>query len=223
MEISKLMPSSMRPEMKSEILMWNAMMQDHIEFSSFGSEIHTKAHCGRVLMFAELIADALDLSDPGRDSLAMASIFHDSRRLEDGPDIGHGKRAAEYYKYFCNSGKGFLPLPFSPDAYLAMAFHDQKDEIGDAHILESFNTVSEVHCLYNKPSEEALLIYHIFKDADALDRFRLGIEDGLNTNFLRTEPAVELLDFAKDTVVKALDGNAPHNMAELIRRLRTQK
>ena len=28
----------------------------------------------------------------------MAAVFHDSRRLDDGIDKGHGSRAAAYYK-----------------------------------------------------------------------------------------------------------------------------
>lgn len=46
-----------------------------------------------------------------------------------------------------------------------------------------------------------MLLYQIFKDADALDRFRLG-SDGLDVNFIRTKEAHELVEFAKELLQK---------------------
>lgn len=51
-------------------------------------------------------------------------------------------------------------------------------------------------------SERCILLYQIFKDADALDRFRLG-PDGLDVNMLRTEEAHKLIDFAKYLLQKS--------------------
>jgi hypothetical protein len=47
--------------------------------------------------------------------------------------------------------------------------------------------------------EQAIRLYGIFKDADALDRFRLGA-NGLDTRFLRNSEAMLLVDFARDLV-----------------------
>ena len=47
-------------------------------------------------------------------------------------------------------------------------------------------------------------MYRDFKDADALDRFRLG-PWGLNESFLRTEQSRELVDFARELVDKTID------------------
>ena len=44
-----------------------------------------------------------------------------------------------------------------------------------------------------------VLLYQIFKDADALDRFRLG-PNALDAKYLRTEQAKKMLDFAKVTL-----------------------
>ena len=46
---------------------------------------------------------------------------------------------------------------------------------------------------------QAIRLYRIFKDADALDRFRLA-PDGLDVRFLRNQEAVQLVDFARDLV-----------------------
>lgn len=45
-------------------------------------------------------------------------------------------------------------------------------------------------------AERKILLYQIFKDADALDRFRLG-PDGLDVRYLRTDAAKELYEYAK--------------------------
>ena len=42
-------------------------------------------------------------------------------------------------------------------------------------------------------------VYQIFKDADALDRFRLG-PTALDARFLRTQGATELINFAQEVV-----------------------
>lgn len=57
-----------------------------------------------------------------------------------------------------------------------MAFHDRDDVLGEAALAEQ---------------EDGVLLYRIFKDADALDRFRLG-PDGLDVRYLRTDTARSL-------------------------------
>lgn len=210
MDLKYLIPNSTGEDVKASILMWENFMERRVVFSEFGSEIHTKKHCGRVLLFAELIADKMKLDDSSRDALAMASIFHDSRRKADGPDVGHGKRAADYYREFCDSGTGMLPLSFDMRSFFAMAYHDRNDVLGIAEISEHYQDYEE--------KKNAVLIYNIFKDADALDRWRLGLKDGLDLSYLRTEAAREMADFAKETVIKSTDGNAPKDLAELRRR-----
>lgn len=65
--------------------------------------------------------------------------------------------------------------------YLVMAFHDHDDALGEAAL---------------KGHSQGVLLYHIFKDADALDRFRLGPFD-LDINYLRTDAARALYDYAR--------------------------
>lgn len=210
MDLQYLIPDYVSEDVKSSILMWENFMEKRVVFSEFGSEIHTKKHCGRVLLFAELISDMMNLDDASRDALAMASIFHDSRRKADGPDVGHGKRAADYYKEFCESGVGMLPLPFDMRTYFAIAYHDRDDSIGIMEIAKYFTSDKEI--------ENATLIYNVFKDSDALDRWRLGLSDGLDLNYLRTDEAKSMADFSKEVVVKSTDGTAPKDIAELRRR-----
>ena len=80
---------------------WLQFMEEKVSFSLEGSPIHTKAHCSRVLLYALLIGVHTQLSEQNMDALGMAAIFHDTRRQDDWLDVGHGQRAADYYKEFC--------------------------------------------------------------------------------------------------------------------------
>lgn len=157
------------------------LLDTHIEFWHKASRVHTAAHVRRVLLFALLLGHAHGLSDQDMDLLGTAAIYHDSRRQNDWQDIGHGKRAADYYR----ASHADLGLPFRPSCYDAIYWHDRPDKEGIRHI-------------ENNPEAQAngVLLYQIFKDADALDRFRLG-PAGLDVNYLRTEPARELVPFAQ--------------------------
>ena len=79
-----------------------------------------------------------------------ASVFHDSRRQDDTRDVGHGARAAENFKAFAERGE----VAFDERTYLIMAYHDRDDEQGK-------------EALRKKGLEKAILLYDIFKDADA--------------------------------------------------------
>lgn len=172
---------------------WERFMRKNISFNLTDSEIHTKKHCERVLLFALLIAwNKGCISEQGFDILSHASIFHDTRRIDDGIDSGHGARAAAYYRMFCNSCK---KICFSEVAYMIMKYHDQDDKRGLASIEYLFP--------YEYKRKNAIILYQIFKDADALDRFRLG-ESGLNIDFLRNQEAVQLVDLARKLVKQTI-------------------
>ncbi|MDN4494410.1 HD domain-containing protein [Ureibacillus aquaedulcis] len=170
---------------------WYTFMEEKIEFWLPESEWHTKTHCARVLLLALLIGHQKGLSKEEQDALAMAAAFHDSRRLDDGIDKGHGSRAAHYYKEYCREHH----LPYDEQTYYITYYHDQDDSLGLSEIRKA-------------PSlgERAVLLYQIFKDADALDRFRLG-PAGLDVKYLRTEEAHQLVDFTKDLLRKSNETN----------------
>lgn len=67
--------------------------------------------------------------------------------------------------------------------YQVIAFHDRDDALGEVALAGK---------------EDDVLLYHIFKDADALDRFRLG-PNGLDARYLRTAEAISLYHYAEQT------------------------
>ena len=157
---------------------WRDYMAAHLDFSLPDSPIHTMPHCARVLLLALAVARREGFAET--EALAHAAIFHDTRRRDDGRDTGHGWRAAAYYTNFCD---GRADIDYSPLAAALMAWHDQPDVDG----IEGVSRLSG-------GAPAWLMAYRIFKDADALDRVRLG---DLNPAMLRTRSARAMVDFAE--------------------------
>lgn len=164
-------------QVQNDYKRWHHFLEQAVKFSLSDSEKHTKEHCARVLLFALLIADKMDLSQKEREALCAAAVFHDSRRQDDWLDVGHGQRAADYYREYCWTN----PFVFDERAYLIMSFHDRDDALGEAALIDQ---------------EDGVMLYHIFKDADALDRFRLG-PNGLDIRYLRTAEGKSLYRYAE--------------------------
>lgn len=80
------------------------------------------------MLYALFIASQMDLSDDETEVLCMASVFHDSRRQDDWYDVGHGQRAAEYYREYCRQSE----IRYDPRCYDITYYHDRDDEIGIA-------------------------------------------------------------------------------------------
>lgn len=185
--LQDVLDKSISLPVKEKYEKWYKFMKDDVTFWLKDSEKHTKEHCARVMLLSLLIAYEKDLTSEEMDMLAIASAFHDSRRQDDWLDKGHGKRAAEYYKDFCEKQR----LKFYPQTYYSMYYHDQDDAIGIKEIEKKSNS-----------DNRWVLIYKIFKDADALDRFRLG-ENALDVTMLRTKEAHLFINFAKELLRKS--------------------
>ena len=183
--------SQMHPVARSHFQRWAEYMYKNIQFGMQDSVIHEAAHCERVLLYAMLIALQRFADDERAFTiLAHAAIFHDTRRVDDGLDTGHGARAAAYYEEFCREHP---ELTYFPEAAIIMSYHDRSDKPGEAAINETFAD----------SSERVRLLYHILKDADALDRWRLG-RYGLDPDYLRTNEAINLIGFARILVARTL-------------------
>ena len=185
--------SNESPRVSSMFSYWRDEMYSKLKFWTLddGIDIHTEGHCERVLLLALKIGEKRQLLLRSMIALCHASIFHDTRRKDNYLDRGHGDRAADYYKEFCEKSS----MKFLPEVFAAIKYHDRNDEEGEEYIRRE------------APADEMegwLEVYRDFKDADALDRFRLG-PWGLNESFLRTEQSRELVDFARELVDKTID------------------
>ena len=83
------------PEVLRLYRYWSGFFNGMVEFNRPFSKIHAAEHCRRVLLHALAIGMSEMGDDPeALEILAQASIFHDTRRIDEGFDTGHGARAA---------------------------------------------------------------------------------------------------------------------------------
>jgi len=167
----------LQPTVRNEFLRWDDYMYSHIRFNMPDSEIHATAHCERVLLYALILGDDILGNDSiGFEILAHAAIFHDSCRQDEYLDTGHGARAAVYYEQFCRVNRG---ISFHPESVYLIRKH------------------------FGSEADRVLKLYAIFKDADALDRWRLG-NRGLDPEYLRTAKAKNMTDYSHRIVKETM-------------------
>jgi hypothetical protein len=140
--------------------------------------IHAVSHTKRVLMLSLIISYLERYSEQDRTILALASIYHDIGRTNDGYDPDHG--VASYDKLV---QEGLIPRAEGGDEEI-LKFIIQNHAIPDQSAYKKLNryNLSDVN--------RNIRLYHAFKDADGLDRVR--IKD-LNPEYLRTGSAPRLL------------------------------
>ena len=130
--------------------------------------IHGIGHIGRVVVWSSVIATRLEASI-NHDVLLWAAGLHDVRRLDDGIDPGHGVRAAFWattvFPCLCPDVAATLDLAFVANL---CRWHDVTDRQ-----------------VTHWPDE-----LRVLKDADALDRARLG---DLDPDRLRLPVSHELI------------------------------
>lgn len=136
---------------------------------AFDSKDHTVDHMLRVLFLCIILADHYKLKKALRPTLYNAAMFHDIGRYTDFEDTKHG---AESYKLLSEANNSFK----------------------NNKLLENLITY---HCINDDQAfafkdDNEKLMYQILKDADALDRQRLGLR-ALNRDYLRLDYSHELL------------------------------
>ena len=146
----------------------------------FKSHIHGKDHIERVIFFASLIAYFYDLDDRDSQILMDAASLHDTRRVNDGWDTEHGRRAAIdsiQYSTVCEEDKKILQA--------VMSAHSTDDKNMDQTIIEFIGN--------NGDFDRCKKLCKYFKDSDGLDRVRTN---HLDPNYLRNEKSKDLVDLA---------------------------
>ncbi len=165
-------------EIKSHYEKWAEFMDRKINFTHPDSMIHGRPHQKRVLVHALLLGRHYGLSEWELDQLGACASLHDTRRIDDSCDVGHGERAAKYYESLCED----VIIPFDLRSYLSIFYHDLDDDLGiDAFVTQGLT--------------DNLLLFKIFKDSDGLDRLRLG-PGWLDPSYLRTDQSHHMIDFA---------------------------
>ena len=191
MSIPQAELDKLSPTVRRMFLQWDDFLHRRVQFNMADSKIHAAPHCERVLLYALILGEKIFGDDEDAlTALAHAAVFHDTRRQDDYLDTGHGARAAVYYQQFCKENPGMRCYPES--AYL-MRYHDLDDSVGRKAIEKEFGP----------EAPRVLKLYDIFKDSDALDRWRLG-HNGLDPKYLRTPEARNLVDYSRRIVEETM-------------------
>ena len=123
--------------------------------------IHGLMHTRRVMIHAAEIADALGVEPWIRETVIRAALWHDIGRTDDGRDYYHGaKSAGKVVGLGLHQG---LPALTVELALFAVTHHSGGEQHGERAAEDFLDDAGT-----------ALLVFHILKDADGLDRVRLG-------------------------------------------------
>jgi HD superfamily phosphodiesterase len=152
------------------------------EYFDNQSEVHGVNHTYRVMCLIIQLGKMLNLTHETKVALCAAFI-HDMSRQHDGYCTEHGTWAVEqklpqFIGLFSELGLADADVDLIK---VAISNHSVKEEL--------------------LQSEKAYNVTALLKDADALDRIRIG-EKNLNTKFLRFNESKLLVDFAKELYYK---------------------
>lgn len=141
------------------------------EWLSHNSYYHGIGHMTRVFILQELICDQLERRGVvvNRQATRWAASVHDVGRIDDGVDPEHGWQSAKW----------------------------MTDNLADKMSPELLDMTTYIVHWHVPPDSEAPVMtteLQALKDADALDRVRLG---DLNVSYLRTDAAKGLVDIAQ--------------------------
>ena len=145
------------------------------------NSIHGLTHTLRVAQHTAEISEAIGLTEQESKAAFQAALWHDIGRTNDRPDYYHGaKSAGKVVGMELHVG---LDTAIVELALYAVTHHCGSEE----H--------AERGAAYTSDPEATLRVLRVLKDADALDRVRLG---DLDPRFLRYE-------FSKSRINRALE------------------
>ena len=156
------------------------------------SSLHGVTHTQRVHVHAQRLLEHLAWSEADRELVLRAALLHDIGRFGDGVEPGHGASSVERAE-----AQGLLAHLGAEDAAVvrfAMLRHSLRD--GEAPGLAAELAASDDPACRLAEPERALRVLWLLKDADALDRIRLGFGECADPRQLRYEATVKLIPFA---------------------------
>lgn len=141
------------------------------EWLKYPSYDHGVGHLTRVFILQELICDLLDQRGVSidREAVRYAAMAHDVGRINDFEDPGHGMHSAKWMK-------------------------DNLTNILTPETLDTATYIVHWHSLSDSEAPVMTTELKVLKDADGLDRVRLG---DMNESYLRLDLSKSLIDTAQ--------------------------
>lgn len=147
------------PKITTQYLYYKDYLND-IPFT-VESNVHGRLHTLRVLLWVLMLSEQLNLPQEDRRILATAALYHDTGRMHDGEDNEHGAKSVQIYE----DTEGQIEDSVS----FLIKYHCLPDEEGFKEIEEN----PKLSC----DAERNRVRLRVFKDADGLDRVRLGLRE----------------------------------------------
>ena len=205
-----LEPKSVKDKKKMDILperqdvLLSLIDEVYDEYIDYGNSIlklydtkenvHGFSHTARVLLLTLLLANALNLPKHINKMSAVAAVFHDIGRTNDDESPEHGFISAQKFlendSVFSENERKIISV--------VITYHSLPDAEGENYINENFTDTD---------AEQALLLYKILKDADALDRYSLGrYHSEFDYNYLRLDASKKLPMVAAEFYKRKAEG-----------------
>jgi HD superfamily phosphodiesterase len=157
------------------------------------SSLHGVRHTQRVHIHAQRLTEELEWPAEDRELVLAAAMWHDIGRLGDGVEPGHGAGSVQR----SDELRLLATLPHEDASIVRFAIlrHSLPDE-GALEHAEGLAAAGDPERRLDDP-ERAYQVLRLLKDADALDRIRLGIGEQADPKQLRHARSRELIGFAE--------------------------
>jgi HD superfamily phosphodiesterase len=179
---------------RADALAWAARAPEVPDewFSRPGSHLHGAGHTKRVHVHAQRLLEELRWSTADAGLVLCAALWHDIGRTGDGVEPDHGRLSAGRAD---DLGLTAALTPSDADIVrFAILRHSLPDR--GAPELAADVTAGEGRARRLAEPERALRVLWLLKDADALDRVRLGLGESADPRQLRHRETIALIPFA---------------------------
>lgn len=155
--------------------------------------IHGMMHMKRVLLHVLSLATEFQLDDVEQEILVAAALYHDIGRTHDGRDDFHGEKSWDKLNSPNVLNQLNEQFEFYDEELHVLRFIIENHCLTDITVWEKLKSTDFPGYSQEKVKE----LTEIFKDADGLDRVRLG---DLNIDYLRTLEAKKRVIFAQNVL-----------------------
>ena len=157
------------------------------------SHLHGARHTQRVHIHAQRLTEQLGWPRADRELVLSAALWHDIGREGDGVEPSHGRGSV------ARADELLLTAGLAGEDAAVVRFAIERHSLSDGGAEERAAELAAASAPARRLAqpERALRILWLLKDADALDRVRLGFGERADPRQLRHSEAIQLIDFAE--------------------------